>query len=100
MPKKPGKPTVARDVSLPKKASSLTLIDVAKVAGVSPMTVSRALHRPELVSEETRDKVREAVRKTGYVSNMLAGWPATRAVWWRFFCRPLPTPFSPTPCRR
>lgn len=73
MPKKPGKSTVAMDLSLPKKASSLTLIDVAKVAGVSPMTVSRALHRPELVSEETRDKVREAVRKTGYVSNMLAG---------------------------
>jgi len=73
MPKKPGRPSVAVDTSLPKKASSLTLIDVAKVAGVSPMTVSRALHRPELVSEDTRDKVREAVRKTGYVSNMLAG---------------------------
>lgn len=37
------------------------------------MTVSRALHRPELVSELTREKVREAVRATGYVSNMLAG---------------------------
>jgi len=56
-----------------RKGSSLTLIDVAKVAGVSPMTVSRALHRPELVTEDTREKVREAVRKTGYVSNMLAG---------------------------
>ena len=73
MPKKPGRPSVAVDTSLPKKAPSLTLIDVAKVAGVSPMTVSRALHRPELVSEDTRDKVREAVRTTGYVSNMLAG---------------------------
>lgn len=60
------------DSVLPKGAS-LTLIDVAKVAGVSPMTVSRALHRPELVSEKTRNKVREAVRATGYVSNMLAG---------------------------
>ena len=56
-----------------KKGGNLTLIDVAKVAGVSPMTVSRALHRPELVTEETREKVREAVRQTGYVSNMLAG---------------------------
>ena len=65
MPKPP-------DSALPKGAS-LTLIDVAKVAGVSPMTVSRALHRPELVSEKTRNKVREAVRATGYVSNMLAG---------------------------
>ncbi|WP_122663946.1 LacI family DNA-binding transcriptional regulator [Pseudomonas viridiflava] len=67
-----GVPAGSTIASLPKGAS-LTLIDVAKVAGVSPMTVSRALHRPELVSEKTRDKVREAVRATGYVSNMLAG---------------------------
>jgi len=73
MAKPPAKPSISAASSQPKKASSLTLIDVAKVAGVSPMTVSRALHRPELVSEETRDKVREAVRTTGYVSNMLAG---------------------------
>jgi LacI family gluconate utilization system Gnt-I transcriptional repressor len=73
MAKKPAKPSGVAEASQPKKAASLTLIDVAKVAGVSPMTVSRALHRPELVSEDTRDKVREAVRKTGYVSNMLAG---------------------------
>ena len=56
-----------------KKPASLTLIDVAKVAGVSPITVSRALHRPEIVSEAAREKVLEAVRRTGYVSNMLAG---------------------------
>ncbi len=68
MAKKPA--TLSTDTRTP---SSLTLIDVAKVAGVSPMTVSRALHRPELVSEATRDKVREAVRQTGYVPNMLAG---------------------------
>ncbi|WP_176079818.1 LacI family DNA-binding transcriptional regulator [Paraburkholderia tropica] len=52
---------------------SVTLIDVARVAGVAPMTVSRALHRPELVRSETQKKVMEAVRKTGYVPNMLAG---------------------------
>jgi LacI family gluconate utilization system Gnt-I transcriptional repressor len=54
-------------------APSLTLIDVARVAGVSPITVSRALHRPEVVSDATREKVRAAVRATGYVPNMLAG---------------------------
>ncbi|MDV7213341.1 LacI family DNA-binding transcriptional regulator [Azotobacter beijerinckii] len=54
-------------------APNLTLIDVARVAGVSPITVSRALHRPEVVSEATREKVHEAVRATGYVPNMLAG---------------------------
>jgi LacI family gluconate utilization system Gnt-I transcriptional repressor len=37
------------------------------------MTVSRALHRPELVREATQKKVLEAVRATGYVPNMLAG---------------------------
>ncbi|MFJ4452723.1 LacI family DNA-binding transcriptional regulator [Pseudomonas sp. NPDC089392] len=52
---------------------SPTLIDVAKVAGVSPITVSRALHRPEVVSKTTREKVMAAVREVGYVSNMLAG---------------------------
>ncbi|MFK3774936.1 LacI family DNA-binding transcriptional regulator [Pseudomonas sp. NPDC089406] len=55
------------------KPSSPTLIDVAKVAGVSPITVSRALHRPEVVSKAAREKVLAAVREVGYVSNMLAG---------------------------
>lgn len=73
MPKKSDGATATAVVSSLPKSSNLTLIDVAKVAGVSPMTVSRALHRPELVSELTREKVREAVRATGYVSNMLAG---------------------------
>lgn len=50
-----------------------TLIDVAKVAGVSPITVSRALGRPEVVSAHTRRRVLEAVRATGYVPNLAAG---------------------------
>jgi LacI family gluconate utilization system Gnt-I transcriptional repressor len=74
MPKKTGKSPASGDASQPhKKAASLTLIDVAKVAGVSPITVSRALHRPDVVSKAAREKVLEAVRQTGYVSNMLAG---------------------------
>lgn len=50
-----------------------TLIDVAKVAGVSPITVSRALGRPEVVAAATRKRVQEAVRATGYVPNLAAG---------------------------
>lgn len=46
--------------------------DVARVAGVSPITVSRALSYPEKVKEETRKKVAEAVAKTGYVVNSFA----------------------------
>jgi LacI family gluconate utilization system Gnt-I transcriptional repressor len=41
------------------------------------MTVSRTLKRPELVREETRQRVMDAVRVTGYVPNMLAGALAT-----------------------
>lgn len=51
----------------------LTVADVALRAGVSPITVSRALHRPELVSDATRDRVLETVREMGYVPNLLAG---------------------------
>jgi LacI family transcriptional regulator, gluconate utilization system Gnt-I transcriptional repressor len=53
--------------------ASVTLEDVARVAGVTAMTVSRAMNRPELVREETRRRVMDAVRVTGYVPNLLAG---------------------------
>lgn len=46
--------------------------DVAREAGVSPITVSRALSNPEKVKEETRKKVEAAVAKTGYVVNRFA----------------------------
>ncbi|HWA17387.1 MAG TPA: LacI family DNA-binding transcriptional regulator [Devosia sp.] len=46
--------------------------DVAREAGVSPITVSRALSTPDLVRPETRAKVAAAVEKTGYVVNALA----------------------------
>ncbi|MBS0446081.1 MAG: LacI family DNA-binding transcriptional regulator [Proteobacteria bacterium] len=46
---------------------------VAEVAGVSPMTASRALSRPELVAADTRRKVQEAAKAVGYVPNRLAG---------------------------
>ncbi|KXU85878.1 GntR family transcriptional regulator [Caballeronia megalochromosomata] len=62
-----------RKAAAPGPGESITLIDVARVAGVAPMTVSRALNRPELVRSDTQRKVLEAVRKTGYVPNMLAG---------------------------
>ncbi|TDE84623.1 LacI family DNA-binding transcriptional regulator [Deinococcus sp. S9] len=49
-----------------------TLEEVARLAAVSPSTVSRALARPDMVAQETRDRVLEAVRQTGYRPNALA----------------------------
>ncbi|WP_043360400.1 LacI family DNA-binding transcriptional regulator [Belnapia sp. F-4-1] len=47
--------------------------DVARVAQVSAMTVSRALKDPERVSPEVRARIERAVRQVGYVPNRLAG---------------------------
>ncbi|GGO37263.1 LacI family transcriptional regulator [Gemmobacter aquaticus] len=46
--------------------------DVARLAGVSTATVSRALSNPALVSEETRAAVDQAVQATGYRINHAA----------------------------
>lgn len=46
--------------------------DVARAAGVSTATVSRALSKPELLTEATREVVFEAIRTTGYRVNRTA----------------------------
>jgi LacI family gluconate utilization system Gnt-I transcriptional repressor len=51
----------------------VTIRDVAKVAGVSAITVSRALSRPGLVTPKTLERIRAVVARTGYVPNVLAG---------------------------
>lgn len=55
-----------------------TLTDVARAAGLSSMTVSRAINTPQLVRPETVEKVLDAVRVTGYIPNALAGGLASR----------------------
>lgn len=45
---------------------------VAKMAGVSVATVSRAVTKPDLVSPRTRKKVLEAVEAVGYKPNLMA----------------------------
>ncbi|MGA0612872.1 LacI family DNA-binding transcriptional regulator [Caldimonas sp. KR1-144] len=54
-------------------SKSVTLHDVARAAGVSPMTASRALRDPQLVSPPTLERVQEAARAVGYIPNRLAG---------------------------
>ena len=51
----------------------VTLADVAKIARVSPITVSRVLSNPRLVAEETAAQVQRVIARTGYVPNRLAG---------------------------
>ncbi|CAN5700508.1 hypothetical protein BH23DEI1_BH23DEI1_17920 [soil metagenome] len=56
-----------------------TLDDVAKRAGVSSITVSRALRSPFIVAEETRLRIEEAIAEVGYLPNLLAGSLASSA---------------------
>ncbi|WP_188590551.1 LacI family DNA-binding transcriptional regulator, partial [Achromobacter denitrificans] len=43
--------------------------EVARLAGVSPITVSRALRQPEKVAQEKRERILQVVAQTGYASN-------------------------------
>ena len=54
-------------------SGAVTLHDVAKLAGVAPITASRALNTPTKVSADVLQKVADAVARTGYVPNRLAG---------------------------
>src|SRR5258706_6746582 len=56
-----------------RSTGGLTLDDVARLAGVSPITVSRALNTPAQLSGETLARVQEAIERTGYVPNRIAG---------------------------
>ncbi len=48
-----------------------TIRDVAKRAGVAPITVSRVINKSGYVSQETRLRVEAAIDELGYVPNML-----------------------------
>ena len=77
-------PDNKKDLILPpprrsrRKSGGTTLRDVAALAGVAPITASRALNTPNAVSEQILLRVRRAVEQTGYVPNMLAGGLASR----------------------
>jgi LacI family gluconate utilization system Gnt-I transcriptional repressor len=56
-----------------------TLADVAREAGVAPVTASRALRQPALVAERTRAAVQAAVERLGYIPDLIAGSLASRS---------------------
>lgn len=51
------------------KKDSVTIVDVAREAGVSYSTVSRVINEYEYVQTETREKVLAAITRLGYVAN-------------------------------
>lgn len=51
---------------------AVTMADVARAAGVSTQTVSRALRDPRSVGPDTLARIEEAVRETRYVQNFAA----------------------------
>jgi LacI family transcriptional regulator, gluconate utilization system Gnt-I transcriptional repressor len=75
---------VAKDeasAGVPARAASrqaVTMEMVGRIAGVSQVTVSRALSDPAKVSPATLKKVRDAIAVTGFVPNALAGALASR----------------------
>lgn len=64
--------------SAPMDRRPSTLADVARAAGVSLSTASRALSEPALVRDDTAERVREAAQMLGYVPHGAARALATR----------------------
>ncbi|MDP1902227.1 MAG: LacI family DNA-binding transcriptional regulator [Rubrivivax sp.] len=61
--------------SRPRSTGRVTLSDVAQLAGVSPITVSRALRGERAVAPELAARVKQAAQRLGYVPD-----PAARAL--------------------
>ncbi len=55
------------------KSNLVTMEDVAQAAGVSRMTVSRALRSEESVSKRTRQRILDIVSEMNYVPDQMAG---------------------------
>lgn len=66
------KPIGAKQRSARPGQSAPTIADVAKAAGVSPMTVSRVINGEASVIERTREKVQAAIEAIGYRPNAAA----------------------------
>jgi LacI family gluconate utilization system Gnt-I transcriptional repressor len=63
------------ETSRPRATGRVTLADVAQLAGVSPITVSRALRGERAVDPALVARVKDAAKKLGYVPD-----PAARAL--------------------
>lgn len=61
-----------------RAGKKVTMATVGRMAGVSQVTVSRALSDPTKVSADTLHRIREAIELTGFVPNAIAGALASR----------------------
>lgn len=61
-----------------KNETNVTMRDVARAAGVSRMTVSRALKKNSPVSTATRERILKIVRDMNYVPDQMAGSLTTK----------------------
>ena len=61
-----------RKPARPGAPANLTMADLAKLAGVSKITVSRALSDSPLVNQETRERIQDLAREQGYKLNVSA----------------------------
>lgn len=68
---------MVRRKSSDREKSQPTMHDVARLAGVSQMTVSRVMRGAGYISKDVQDQVVKAAREIGYVHNRLAGGNAT-----------------------
>lgn len=62
----------ARVPPTPRKPTAATIADVARQAGVSPMTVSRVVNGEASVRPHTRERVQAAIDALNYVPNQAA----------------------------
>ena len=68
------------NTSIDRQRHPPTMADVARRAGVSAMTVSRALRKSGVISPDTRHRIMAAVEELGYVLDQTAGtFPSKRS---------------------
>lgn len=84
-------------MKLSNRNGSITLVDVARAAGVSLKTASRVLNESSELRPETAARVREAMNKLGYQPNEMArGLKAKRSVAIAMIAPNLADPFTAT----
>lgn len=54
------------------KKDTITILEIAKMSGVNPSTVSRVINHPEMVNEKTRERVLGFIKECNYQPNPFA----------------------------